>query len=117
MTVGPEGYNKWALRTRDATVSLLRLYQEFPRVVYAYEALASDTNLPILVEALGLEFSDHQLDYLLHCFPNQVRSSRSSIYPACTLHFLNCLKSDKWPALIVKPLGPCLRNRDREVFF
>jgi SAM-dependent methyltransferase len=79
MTPETEGYNLWVERGRRATRTLLGSYQKFPGAIYAYEALTAEptTTLPCLMEALGLEFSDQQLDYLKHFSLKQVRGDVS----------------------------------------
>ena len=74
------GYNLYMKKGLRATVALLRLYQEFPGAIYAYEALTADPAiaLPRLMRALDLVFSDQQLDYLRHFSPDQVRGDISN---------------------------------------
>lgn len=79
METGAEGYTQWVERSRNGTVSLLGLYQKYPGAIYTYESLAEDApmTLPRLMEALGLQFYPHQVDYLQHYSPKQVRGDVS----------------------------------------
>jgi SAM-dependent methyltransferase len=75
MTIDPEGYSRWAKRARLATRTLLDLYQQFPGVLYAYEALVASPAevLPVVMKALGLSYDPRQLDYMSHIAREQVR--------------------------------------------
>lgn len=79
MTPEVSGYNLYMEKALKATVALLRLYQEFPGTLYAYEALTADPAIaiPLLMGALDLIYSDQQLDYLQHFSPGQVRGDVS----------------------------------------
>jgi SAM-dependent methyltransferase len=74
MEIGVDGYNRWVYRARMSTAALLRLYQEFPGVVYSYEAVTANPAeyLPSLMSGIGLEFSAQQLDYGRHISADQV---------------------------------------------
>ena len=73
MTVEAEAYSRWVNRATRGTAILRELYDEYPGVVFSYEALSrqAETLIPRLMEGLGIEHAEEQLSYWKFLPPNQ----------------------------------------------
>jgi hypothetical protein len=72
-------FDIWADRSLAATRRMIDMGREFDSVVIPYEALARDreTSIASLMQHLGLEFEEHQLNFEKHLAKERVRGDVS----------------------------------------